>query len=144
MIKRLLRKMEESSNVSLPVRKYTADQVRQVDLFIINLLRRGYRPASVIDRVVSVFGYAESTARNKVYALNSQLRKSNSELLSDAKDYIVTTLVGAIEDCNELSERVTADAIRVKLGAIKQLSDVCKLSDSGRSDVTIHFDFGDE
>ena len=120
----------------------TKDELKQRELFIIKKLRKGYSPTYVISKVVEEFGIAETTATSAVYKINAELNKTNTELMQDAKNYIITTLIGAIEECNDMNDvRNECEIIKTKLQAVKQLSDVCKITETTNNNVDINFKF---
>lgn len=120
----------------------TKDELKQRELFIIKKLRKGYSPTYVISKVVEEFGIAETTATSAVYKINAELNKTNTELMEDAKNYIITTLIGAIEECNDMNDvRNKCEIIKTKLQAVKQLSDVCKITETTNNNVDINFKF---
>lgn len=112
------------------------DEMKQKELYIISQLRKGYSPKYVIAKVVENFGIAEATATNQVYKINSQLNKTNTQLLEEAKDYIVNQLLTIIDDC------IDKEDVKNRLVALKQLSDVTKLTEQKISVDNFEIKFG--
>ena len=120
----------------------TKDELKQRELFIIKKLRKGYSPNYVICQVVENFGISESTATSAVYKVNAELNKTTSDLLEDAKNYIINTLIGAIEECNDMEGvRNQCEVTKTKLQAVKQLSDVCKVTEDSASKNAVDVNF---
>ena len=81
------------------------------------------------------FNCSESTASTAVYKISAQFNKTQDELLKDAKNFIVDQLLAVID------ESVDKEDLKSRLAAIKQLSDVTKLTEEKPTEVKLTFDF---
>lgn len=118
-----------------PVISEKQNEIKARRMRIVSLLKRGYTPSSVIQRIMEEYNLSYGRAYVVVYEINSELNKTNTELMEDAKNYIINALLGTIEDCNDIND------VKSKLIALKHLSDVTKVTEDKAKDINIQFSF---
>lgn len=113
----------------------TREEVAQRELFIIRELKKGHSRKWVASKLMEDYGLAESSANNVVNEVGAQLNKTRSELLENAKDYIIDQLMNVIDEC------IDKEDVKNRLTALKQLGDITKVVEDKPADINIHFDF---
>lgn len=113
----------------------TKDEVKHRELFVIKELQKGHSRKWVAAQLVEKYDVAESTANNIVNNIGSQLNKTRTELLENAKDYIIDQLMDVIDEC------IDKEDVKNRLSALKQLGDITKVVEDKPVDVNIKFDF---
>ena len=79
--------------------------VMQRELFIIDLLRKGYSRKYVAAKVQEQFGLAESTCRDIVNQIGAKINKGLDGLKEDAAQYIYNTLLSTIDETIDEKDR---------------------------------------
>lgn len=113
----------------------TKDEMKQRELYVIRQLRKGHSPKWVAAKMEEEFGIAESTATSFVYSISAELNKTKTELLADAKNYIIDQLMIVID------ESIDKDDLKCRLAALKQLGDITKSVPEENKDINISFKF---
>lgn len=114
----------------------TQDEVKQRELFIIKMLRKGYSRKYVAAKLVENYGLAERTAENAVQEIGSQLNKGLAALQEDAAQYIYNTLLSTIDETIDDNDR------KNRIRALELLAKVCKVGEQKQDiDLNIKFDF---
>lgn len=113
----------------------TAEELKSRELFVIKQLQKGHSRKWVAAQLVEKYEVAESTANNVVQEIGSQLNKTRTELLENAKDYIIDQLMDVIDEC------IDKEDVKNRLSALKQLGDITKVIEEKPVDVNIRFDF---
>ena len=110
--------------------------VMQRELFIIDLLRKGYSRKYVAGKVVETFGLAESTARDITNQIGAKINKGLAGLKEDAAEYIYNTLLSTIDETIDEKDR------KNRIRALELLAKVCRVGATDeKTDVHINFGF---
>ena len=109
--------------------------VMQRELFIIDLLRKGYSRKYVAAKVEEKFGLAESTARDITNQIGAKINKGLAGLKEDAAEYIYNTLLSTIDET--IDEKDRKNSIR----ALELLAKVCKVGNTDEK-TEVHINFG--
>ena len=110
--------------------------VMQRELFIIDLLRKGYSRRYVAGKVVETFGLAESTCRDIVNQIGAKINKGLDGLKEDAAQYIYNTLLSTIDETIDEKDR------KNRIRALELLAKVCRVGATDeKTDVHINFGF---
>ena len=108
--------------------------VMQRELFIIDLLRKGYSRKYVAAKVQEQFGLAESTCRDIVNQIGAN--KGLDGLKEDAAQYIYNTLLSTIDETIDEKDR------KNRIRALELLAKVCRVGATDeKTDVHINFGF---
>lgn len=113
----------------------TKDELKQRELYVIKQLRAGHSRKWVASRLVEEYDISEATAANVVQEIGSALNKTRTELLENAKDYIIDQLMMVIDDC------IDKEDVKNRLVALKQLTDITKVVEDKPVDVNVQFKF---
>ena len=106
--------------------------VMQRELFIIDLLRKGYSRKYVAAKVQEQFGLAESTCRDIVNQIGAKINKGLDGLKEDAAQYIYNTLLSTIDEKDRKN----------RIRALELLAKVCRVGATDeKTDVHINFGF---
>lgn len=117
----------------------TQDELKQKELYIIKMLRKGHSRKWIAAQLEEKYGLAPSTAINNVNEIGAQLNKSLQDLSDDAAQYIHDVLISTIDDT------ITDDDRRNRIRALELLSKICKVGEEKTStDLNIHFDFNND
>ena len=106
--------------------------VMQRELFIIDLLRKGYSRRYVAGKVVETFGLAESTARDITNQIGAKINKGLEE---DAAEYIYNTLLSTIDETIDEKDR------KNRIRALELLAKVCRVGATDEK-TEVHINFG--
>lgn len=110
--------------------------VMQRELFIIDLLRKGYSRKYVASKVQEKFGLAESTCRDIVNQIGAKINKGLAGLKEDAAEYIYNTLLSTIDETIDEKDR------KNRIRALELLAKVCRVGATDeKTDVHINFGF---
>ena len=110
--------------------------VMQRELFIIDLLRKGYSRKYVAAKVQEKFGLAESTCRDIVNQIGAKRNKGLEGLKEDAAQYIYNTLLSTIDETIDEKDR------KNRIRALELLAKVCRVGATDeKTDVHINFGF---
>lgn len=110
--------------------------VMQRELFIIDLLRKGYSRKYVAAKVQEQFGLAESTCRDIVNQIGAKINKGLAGLKEDAAEYIYNTLLSTIDETIDEKDR------KNRIRALELLAKVCRVGATDeKTDVHINFGF---
>ena len=110
--------------------------VMQRELFIIDLLRKGYSRKYVAAKVEEKFGLAESTSRDIVNQIGAKINKGLDGLKEDAAQYIYNTLLSTIDETIDEKDR------KNRIRALELLAKVCRVGATDeKTDVHINFGF---
>ena len=110
--------------------------VMQRELFIIDLLRKGYSRKYVASKVQEKFGLAESTCRDIVNQIGAKINKGLEGLREDAAQYIYNTLLSTIDETIDEKDR------KNRIRALELLAKVCRVGATDeKTDVHINFGF---
>lgn len=113
--------------------------VMQRELFIIDLLRKGYSRKYVAAKVEEKFGLAESTARDITNQIGAKINKGLAGLKEDAAEYIYNTLLSTIDETIDEKDR------KNRIRALELLAKVCKVGNTDdKTEVHINFGFNFE
>ena len=112
-----------------------SEEMKQRELFIIKSLQKGHSRKWVVSQMQEKFGIAEATASNQVNEIGALLNKTRTELVEDAKNYIIDQLMDVIDEC------IDKEDIKNRLAALKQLGDITNAVEDKPVDVNIRFDF---
>ena len=108
----------------------------QRELFIIDLLRKGYSRKYVASKVQEKFGLAESTCRDIVNQIGAKINKGLEGLREDAAQYIYNTLLSTIDETIDEKDR------KNRIRALELLAKVCRVGATDeKTDVHINFGF---
>ena len=108
----------------------------QRELFIIDLLRKGYSRKYVAAKVQEQFGLAESTCRDIVNQIGAKINKGLEGLREDAAQYIYNTLLSTIDETIDEKDR------KNRIRALELLAKVCRVGATDeKTDVHINFGF---
>jgi len=112
--------------------------IKERSIFVLTKFKKGWLPKDVIEEVIDRYSLAPSTAKNFVYDLHAEYKKSLKDLSDDAASYCLGTLQGIVSDSLEEGDRNSA------LRAIDQIQKVTKVGgDDNKVDLNIRFDFGE-
>lgn len=109
--------------------------VMQRELFIIDLLRKGYSRKYVAAKVEENFGLAESTARDITNQIGAKINKGLAGLKEDAAEYIYNTLLSTIDETIDEKDR------KNRIRALELLAKVCKVGNTDEK-TEVHINFG--
>ena len=109
--------------------------VMQRELFIIDLLRKGYSRKYVAAKVEEKFGLAESTARDITNQIGAKINKGLAGLKEDAAEYIYNTLLSTIDETIDEKDR------KNRIRALELLAKVCKVGNTDEK-TEVHINFG--
>ena len=110
--------------------------VMQRELFVIDLLRKGYSRKYVAAKVQEQFGLAESTCRDIVNQIGAKINKGLEGLREDAAQYIYNTLLSTIDETIDEKDR------KNRIRALELLAKVCRVGATDeKTDVHINFGF---
>lgn len=109
--------------------------VIQRELFIIDLLRKGYSRRYVAGKVVETFGLAESTARDITNQIGAKINKGLDGLKEDAAQYIYNTLLSTIDETIDEKDR------KNRIRALELLAKVCRVGATDEK-TEVHINFG--
>ena len=110
--------------------------VVQRELFVIDLLRKGYTRKYVVAKLQEKYGLAESTAKDITNQIGAKINKSLEELKEDAAQYIYNTLLSTVDETIDDKDR------KNRIRALELLAKVCKVGpNENKIDFNIHFDF---
>lgn len=109
--------------------------VMQRELFIIDLLRKGYSRRYVAGKVVETFGLAESTARDITNQIGAKINKGLAGLKEDAAEYIYNTLLSTIDETIDEKDR------KNRIRALELLAKVCRVGATDEK-TEVHINFG--
>ena len=109
--------------------------VMQRELFIIDLLRKGYSRRYVAGKVVENFGLAESTARDFTNQIGAKINKGLDGLKEDAAQYIYNTLLSTIDETIDEKDR------KNRIRALELLAKVCRVGNTDEK-TEVHINFG--
>ena len=113
--------------------------VMQRELFIIDLLRKGYSRKYVAAKVEEKFGLAESTARDITNQIGAKINKGLAGLKEDVAEYIYNTLLSTIDETIDEKDR------KNRIRALELLAKVCKVGNTDdKTEVHINFGFNFE
>lgn len=112
----------------------TKDELKQRELFIIKMLRKGHSRKWVASQLEEKYNLAPSTAVNVVNEIGGQLNKSLQDLSDDAAQYIHDVLISTIDDT------ITDDDRKNRIRALELLSKICKVGEE-KTSVDINFKF---
>lgn len=114
----------------------TKDELKQRELFIIKMLRKGHSRKWVASQLEEKYGLAPSTAVNVVNEIGGQLNKSLENLSEDAATYIYSVLQKTIDDTIDDDDR------RNRLKALELLAKITQIDkDKSATDLNIKFTF---
>lgn len=106
------------------------------ELYIIDLLRKGYTRKYVVTKVVEKYGMKESSARANVNRIGGQINKGLAGLKEDAAEYIYNTLLSTIDETIDEKDR------KNRIRALELLAKVCKIGNTDdKTEVHINFGF---
>ena len=109
--------------------------VMQRELYIIDLLRKGYSRKYVAAKVEEKFGLAESTARDITNQIGAKINKGLAGLKEDAAEYIYNTLLSTIDETIDEKDR------KNRIRALELLAKVCKVGNTDEK-TEVHINFG--
>ena len=109
--------------------------VMQRELFIIDLLRKGYSRKYVAAKGEEKFGLAESTARDITNQIGAKINKGLAGLKEDAAEYIYNTLLSTIDETIDEKDR------KNRIRALELLAKVCKVGNTDEK-TEVHINFG--
>ena len=109
--------------------------VMQRELFIIDLLRKGYSRKYVAGKVVETFGLAESTARDITNQIGAKINKGLDGLKEEAAQYIYNTLLSTIDETIDEKDR------KNRIRALELLAKVCRVGATDEK-TEVHINFG--
>ena len=109
--------------------------VMQRELFVIDLLRKGYSRRYVAGKVEETFGLAESTARDITNQIGAKINKGLEGLREDAAKYIYNTLLSTIDETIDEKDR------KNRIRALELLAKVCKVGATDEK-TEVHINFG--
>lgn len=113
-------------------------EIKERTLFVLKKFKKGWLPKDVIDEVINKYGVAPTTAKNFVYDIHAEYKKSLKELSDDAANYCLGVLQGIVSDSLGDDDRTSA------LRALDQIQKVTKVgSDDNKVDLNVRFDFGE-
>lgn len=113
--------------------------VMQRELFVIDLLRKGYSRKYVAAKLEEKFGLAESTARDITNQIGAKINKGLAGLKEDAAEYIYNTLLSTIDETIDEKDR------KNRIRALELLAKVCKVGNTDdKTEVHINFGFNFE
>ena len=114
----------------------TKDELKQRELFIIRMLRKGHSRKWISARLEEEYGLAPSTAANQVNEVGAQLNKGLENLSEDAAEYIYSVLQKTIDDTIDDDDR------RNRLKALELLAKITQIDkDKPSTDLNIKFTF---
>ena len=113
----------------------TKDEVKQRELYVIKMLRKGYSRKYVAAKVEEKFGLAESTARDITNQIGAKINKGLAGLKEDAAEYIYNTLLSTIDETIDEKDR------KNRIRALELLAKVCKVGNTDEK-TEVHINFG--
>ena len=114
----------------------TKDELKQRELYIIKMLRKGHSRKWVASQLEEKQKRAPSTAVKVVNEIGGQLNKSLENLSEDAAEYIYSVLQKTIDDTIDDDDR------RNRLKALELLAKITQIDkDKSATDLNIKFTF---